>query len=223
MDRWVIVAAACLLASCGLSFVGPGARALPASYQRVAVPVFENRSAEPQLGVDCARGLQDRLSAGGRRVVSEPQGADLVLIGVIEEVEDRPVAFEDLGQRARRVETELVVVLTLTARSQGEEIWRVDREPGQRVFTASGTPFEVHAARKAAAQAACEEVALLLADELVDMLWEDPGASGMARGSLSDDEAPEDLGPARPTEPSGPVGLPPKKKKKNVDISDPKR
>ena len=201
----VTVSTLCL-ASCGLGFVGPGARALPANYQRVSVPVFENRSAEVQLGVDCARLLQDRLSAGGRQVVSGPQGADLVLVGVVEAVRDRPLAFAGSGQGGH-LESEVEVEVSLMARSTQGELWRGEHFLGYHVYISSGPPLEVQLARREAVHVAGEEATLTLAEELVDSLWEVNGVIGAQRPRIEDTSSQE--GVERPAaEPTTAVGPP---------------
>ncbi len=204
------------LSGCGYTFIGPGARALPPAFDPVAVPMFENRTAESQLSVVCTRALQDRLSAGGRSVVSEPRGAALVIEGVIEAVEERPVAFDDLGQGVRRVEGELTLRVVMVARVDGQEVWRQERAEGSRLFAASGSPAQVDAARRQALAAACEEVAAFGGDALVDTLWAEPDVAQPAARAAGRDlfAAPEE------EEDQSAVGAPPRRQRDDLRAPD---
>jgi hypothetical protein len=61
-----------LLAACGYGFAASGS--LPGGLERAAVPPFENRSAEPELGAVVAGSLRQELAARGVSVRGDARG-----------------------------------------------------------------------------------------------------------------------------------------------------
>lgn len=197
----------CVQVGChGYHFAGVGARALPSEYRSVAVPGFENMSAESGLGSSCARVLQARLAVGGVVLAADPAEADLVLRGVIEGVSAEPVAFDaPEGVMTEQVTLEASVSLTLVASVLGAEVWRDEGRRGVRLYEGSGDPVQAHAARREAIEAACAEAALDAAGALVEDLEATPEAAEMldAPPLVLDDvgpqeaaEAPEEAAPS---------------------------
>lgn len=214
----------CAQVGCGgYRFAGVGARALPSEYRSVAVPGFENMSAESGLGSACARVLQARLAVGGVVLAADPTEADLVVSGVIEGVETEPVAFDaPEGVMTEQVTVEASVSLTLVARVLDAEVWRAEGRRGARLYESSGDPVQTHAARREAVDAACAEAALDAADALVDHLEATPEAAEMFDAPpaiLDDGESQEAAGEVEEATPSVVGGAP--VEERPVDLTEP--
>ncbi len=223
----LLPALACVVgtSACGYSFSGVGANALPRDYHSVAVPTFENRSAESSLGSACSQSLQDGLLAGGV-VTTDPEEADLVVRGVVHSIQDQPVGVEQLEPGAHNVEMELVVVIDVIATVVDTEVWRGEGISAGALYTTAGPIPEVHARRVEASKEACDLAVTLARQELVAHLNAHPEYSQvllapLEQGDNGDNGDTEDTEPKQ--DPLTPVGKPPGEDKERDDIADPQR
>ena len=101
------------------------------SMKRIAVRYFDNRTAEPNLGVDLADAVIFALQTDNTLKVVEEGDANTILAGVVTRyVRREAFAREDLTVTEYQVQ--IAVALTLTRRATGETVFE------NRRFTGTG-------------------------------------------------------------------------------------
>lgn len=118
-SRLFAAALACALSlsltGCGYSLAGRGSF-LPEYIRTIAVPLFENLTAVPDVDrVLTERVMQEFIGRGRYKVVSERTGADAVLVGAITGIDFRPAALTVQQQASR-------YALVLTARVEFRDL-----------------------------------------------------------------------------------------------------
>ena len=94
---WLALALSLMLGGCGYQMAGRGASQLPPHLKTIAIPVFENSSAEPALQRPFTEALRRAFITDGRlRLVNDQTGADLVMTGILTRYSIRAVAFNNL-------------------------------------------------------------------------------------------------------------------------------
>ncbi len=119
---WVLLLLALLLAGCGYRPLGaePAGSATPT----LAVPLFANRSTEVGLEAIMANALLNTFSqTRAIKVTPFEEGADLVLEGKVQSVENTSVAFQNVSQSTVRRVT-MRVELVLRRQDSGKTIWK---------------------------------------------------------------------------------------------------
>ncbi len=81
-----------ILSSCGYSLVGRG-NSLPEHIQTVQIPIFENKTGEPDLDSIITRVVKEKFIIDGRLKVVDSDLADSLLEGKIVSYNISPVAF----------------------------------------------------------------------------------------------------------------------------------
>src|SRR4030043_291577 len=98
LGRWFALILMLSLLGCGYRPVGmedPSAHERPT----IAIPLFNNRSTEIGLESLLANTFIQTFSQNKDwRIVTQPQGADLVLEGSVRSVENRSIAFFDINR-----------------------------------------------------------------------------------------------------------------------------
>jgi len=116
-SRLLIVAAVLMLCTtgCGYHFSGEGPGPKPGLHN-IAIPVFENKTSEPDLGAIFAGELRKEfMRRGSMRVVPQDE-AEAVFRGTITNIYSSAVAHRDLPltyNNALAIETRLYVVLEI--------------------------------------------------------------------------------------------------------------
>lgn len=99
MKRWFVVSALavllCMAQGCGYHFSGQGPGPKP-GLQRIAVPVFENNTAEPELGSLFAGALRKEFMKRGSMNVTPVDEAEAVFYGTITRLHTVSVAHRDI-------------------------------------------------------------------------------------------------------------------------------
>ncbi|TDJ60234.1 MAG: hypothetical protein E2O42_04815 [Nitrospina sp.] len=94
---WLALAIGLTLWGCGYQMAGRGASQLPPHLKTIAIPVFENSSAEPALQRPFTEALRRAFITDGRlRLVNDQNRADLVMTGTLTKYWIRAVAFNSL-------------------------------------------------------------------------------------------------------------------------------
>jgi hypothetical protein len=107
-----------LLAACGYSTSSRTAKGI----KSIAVPFFENQTAEPALEITVTESIIQNLVEDNTLKVTGEDYADAILRGQIVEFQNRPFSFDaDLNAEEYRVD--IKVRATLTNRELGEPIW----------------------------------------------------------------------------------------------------
>ena len=140
---------------------------LPDDIQTVAVPTFQNDSAEPQVEIQATRATIAQLQQDGSLEVVDLGQADTVLKVRITGYELRPIDFDDENtRRADEYRMTLTADVVLVRRSTGEVVSQRSGVSGQAEFQASGG---LTSARRSAMPAAAEDLARQIVDAVVDM------------------------------------------------------
>ena len=123
LGRWFALILMLSLLGCGYRPVGLEA---PTGQERptIAIPLFNNRSTEIGLESLLANTFIQTFSQNKDwRIVTQPQGADLVLEGNVRSVENRSIAFFDINRSLIRRVT-IQVELNLRRKESGKIIWK---------------------------------------------------------------------------------------------------
>jgi outer membrane lipopolysaccharide assembly protein LptE/RlpB len=116
--------AATALAGCGYRLSGGGS--LPDHVRRIAVPMFENRTQDPDIAQRMTESIVDEFVHRGNYVtVPSPQDADAVLRGTILTYRTVPISI-DLDGRATRYEIQIHLEGTLEDLVNDEVLWEDD-------------------------------------------------------------------------------------------------
>lgn len=86
--------AAQAVVGCGYSLVGTGRSALPSHITSVAIPLFANRTLEPELEKDITSAIRQEFIRDGRLKVVDTAGATSLLEGQLVSYTLDPVAFD---------------------------------------------------------------------------------------------------------------------------------
>ncbi len=149
-----------LLSGCGYGFVAAGS---PQVLGVVAITEFSNDTAEVGLGHDCAATLRDRLGTGVNPGVASAEAADLVVVGRVSHVVERPLALASGG-----VDLELEVTVAVRAvNADGDLVYEGEVRGVDAVRSGRGAGA-AHLARGAGARRACRDAMDTLVDELRD-------------------------------------------------------
>ncbi len=92
---WLGLLVCLTLWGCGYQMAGRGASQLPPHLKTIAIPVFENNSAEPTIQRPFTEALRRAFITDGRlRLVNNKAGADLLVTGTLTNYWIRAVAFD---------------------------------------------------------------------------------------------------------------------------------
>ncbi len=131
----LISSALMCLASCGgYHFAGEGQGPKP-GLKCIAIPVFVNKTTEPNAGAIFADALRQQfMQRGDMRVVSE-QNAEAVFMGVITTVSIAPVAHNPVGLVENRITVENRLIVTVDIRCEEKQSHKVLwRDPSLRYY-----------------------------------------------------------------------------------------
>lgn len=122
---WVL----CGLCGCGYR-VGS---LLPKDIKTVAVPMFENKTPEPELEVMVTNGIIQEFITDGSLQVVEEENADTILLGEIIDYRREPIRYtkEEITREYRLV---IAVRLVFKDQRHNEVIWENPRVEGETTF-----------------------------------------------------------------------------------------
>ncbi|MFH1024323.1 MAG: LptE family protein [Planctomycetota bacterium] len=157
MTRWIFVVLLAATAGCGYS----SHFELPDNIQRVAVPIFENKTLYRDLEYDLTAAVKQEIQARSKLEVTEVEGADAVLSGVIIDYSVYAIRTDQDSQT-----TEYAVVLTFDAKLEEQEGGKIlFATKGRRItstYVVARGEDETTARRVAFARMARQLVALAL-------------------------------------------------------------
>ena len=114
-----------LVGGCGYRLAGRSA-ALPDHVKRIAVPLFENRTDQPDIAERLTESVVDEFVArGGFVATSSAEGADALLRGIVAAYRSTPVVLGEDGL-ATRYEIQVQIQAELVDLSSDEVLWKDD-------------------------------------------------------------------------------------------------
>lgn len=96
---------------CGYSLVGTGKSVLPSHITSIAVPMFSNKTLEPELEKDITDAIRQAFIKDGRLKVLDSASANSLLEGKLESYTLDPVAF-DMSDRVTQYRVVIGVYIT---------------------------------------------------------------------------------------------------------------
>jgi outer membrane lipopolysaccharide assembly protein LptE/RlpB len=160
------MAASLLLAvGCGYHFSGEGAGPRP-GLKRIAIPVFENETAEPDLGSLFAGALRRQFMQRGGMVVVPSEQAEAVFKGRVIGLHASAVSHREVEQT---IETRLYATLEIRCvdAKNGAVLWQDPKLIYYKVFTQATDPMASFDNRRQALAYLAEEMAIRIHDRFL--------------------------------------------------------
>jgi hypothetical protein len=130
----VISAASLCLASCGYHFSGEGAGPKP-GLTCIAIPVFENKTSEPNAGALFAGALREEFMRKGTMRVVPVEEAEAVFRGTITGISIAPIAHHAVSAVSNRLTVENRLYITLNIRCEDKKSHKILwQDPAFRYF-----------------------------------------------------------------------------------------
>jgi len=130
---------ACLLLHCGVySFSGSG---LPSHIRTVAVPIFENRTAEIGIRETLTDAVTEALVTDGRLRVVGPDAADSIIEGTVVDYREQAYTY-DRSENVQEYIVRIYVDVSYQDVRNRTAIWEEKRLEGWGTYDVSLTPPE---------------------------------------------------------------------------------
>lgn len=118
--RYAAVVAVLLLTCCGYHVTG-SANLLPKTIHTIAIPAFGNASTQYKVSDRLAEDLtREFISRTRYQITSDPEHADAVLTGSVNNYASYPTIFDPASNRATGVQLVLFVSVTLRDKATGK-------------------------------------------------------------------------------------------------------
>jgi hypothetical protein len=141
-SRWFrlpVAGLACLSLCCGIySFSGSG---LPSHIRTVAVPVFENRTAEIGIRENLTDAVTEALVTDGRLRVVGPETADSIIQGTVIDYKEQAYTY-DRSENVQEYIVRIYVDVTYQDVKNRTDIWEEKRMEGWGTYDVSISPPE---------------------------------------------------------------------------------
>ncbi|NLI80848.1 MAG: LptE family protein [Deltaproteobacteria bacterium] len=154
-----------ILHGCGYHFSGEGPGPKP-GLKRIAIPVFENRTGEPELGSLFAAALRQQFfMRGNLQVVPEDQ-AEVIFRGRITDIYTSSVAHIDVQQT---IQTRLYVTLDIRCQDAqtGKAIWQDPQFTYYKTYLMVPDPIASFDNRREAFEFLAKEMAIRIHDRFL--------------------------------------------------------
>lgn len=149
----VLLALATLLGGCGYTVHGT----LPSHINTVAVPIFENRTAEPAIEGFITRAVVQAFSANGRLKVVGSGQADAILHGEIIRYSVTSIAF-DKDANVRQYRLQVMVNLRMSDVRRNAVLFQQNAVREQADFRVQETVSQTISREETALQAAAADI-----------------------------------------------------------------
>jgi hypothetical protein len=141
----VISAMLICLASCGYHFSGEGAGPKP-GLVRIAIPVFENKTSEPDLGAKIAEALrQEFIRKGNMKVVTVAE-AEAVFKGTVTNIRVIPVGHHAVSAVSNQITVQNMILLSADIRCEDKQthkiIWRSPNFTVHQFYQTNNNPLQ---------------------------------------------------------------------------------
>jgi len=156
----------CLL-GCGYHFPGQ-AGALPAGVEKLYIPLFVNKTAEPQLESKVTSRVSEVFSRNSKiSQVETPSSAEAILTGTIRDYQTRALSF-DRNDAIGEYRSTMIVDVALHQAETEQLLWQ-----GTVSWSAEYSAGTDKNAQEGFEQQALDEITLRLAEELLYKLLDD--------------------------------------------------
>lgn len=142
-------------AGCDYKLVGTGS-SLPPGIKTIHLPTMENRTAEPNLGIQLTQSLTNQLVQDGRLKVTGA-GADAKLQGTIVSYALRPLSY-DASNSVTAYQVSLAVEVVLTEQATDKRLL-AQRVTDTSLYDVTGSVIGSEGARDAAVVVAAQRMA----------------------------------------------------------------
>ena len=133
------------LASCGYHFSGEGAGPKP-GLTLIAIPVFDNKTSEPNLGAKIAEALRQEFIRKGNMKVVTVEEAEAVFKGTVRSIRVLPVAHHAVSGVANQITTENMLMLTVDILCEDKKthkiLWRNPNFSYRKVYQVNSNPLQ---------------------------------------------------------------------------------
>ena len=141
----VISAMLICLASCGYHFSGEGAGPKP-GLARIAIPVFENKTSEPNLGAKIAEALRQEFIRKGNMKVVPVEEAEAVFKGTVTNIRVIPVGHHAVSGVSNQVTVQNMLLLTVDIRCEDKithkTLWRNPAFTVRQFYQINNNPLQ---------------------------------------------------------------------------------
>ncbi|MCW8858978.1 MAG: LPS assembly lipoprotein LptE [Deltaproteobacteria bacterium] len=167
MRHFIGLALALVLLGCGYHFPGQGGT-LPAGVEKLYIPLFVNKTAEPQLENRLTASVSEVLSRNKSLVqVGRPDQADALLLGTLDRYQRRALSF-DKNDDITEYRATLVASLQLKKARTEDLLWQKTLS-----WSADYRAAADRTAQRDLENQAIDEISLRLAEELLNALLDD--------------------------------------------------
>ncbi len=163
--RWVALIAALMAGSCGYHFSGEGPGPQP-GLRRIAIPVFENSTSEPDLGAIFAGALRKEFLTKGDILVVPLEEAEAVFRGKVSYIAASPVAHRAADDT---IQERLYVTLDIRCEDvrNGTVIWQDSHFTYYKTFLQNPDPMITFDNRRSALEYLAREMAMRIHDRFL--------------------------------------------------------
>ena len=141
----VISAMLICLASCGYHFSGEGTGPKP-GLRCIAIPVFENKTSEPNLGAIFAEALRQEFIRKGTMKVVPVEDAEAVIKGTITNINILAISHHAVNHVSNRVTVENRLFVTLDISCEEKQshkiLWRDPAFRYSKVYQVNNNPLQ---------------------------------------------------------------------------------
>lgn len=167
MRLLVIVITLLSVFGCGYHFPGKGG-SLPGEVQKVYLPLFVNRTSEPQLESLLSNNVSEVFARNGNiSQVETQQQAEAVLEGVVSSYSSRAVSY-DKNDDISEYRSTIVIDVALRQVSDGRLLWQ-----GSVAWSDEYPATDDKAEQEDRERDAIENISLRIAEELLSRLLDD--------------------------------------------------
>jgi hypothetical protein len=165
----------CIAACCGYEFSGEGEGPKP-GLRCIAIPVFENKTTEPDAGAIFAGALRQEFIRKGNMQVVPVEGAQAVFRGTVKTIRIASVAHNPVEVASQRVTVENRLFITLDIRCEEKEsrkvLWRDPNFTYSTVYATSLNPLQPDPVldfdyRRAAVNTLAQDMAIRIHDRFL--------------------------------------------------------
>lgn len=151
--------------SCSYNMVG-GDLKLPKHVRKISIPVFGNKTREPQIERDLTRAVREEFVVDGRLKVVSQEESDAVLLGEIQSYSLVPLAF-DARDRVTEYRLNLAVLVILRDVVEGKTLFKETLETDEE-YRVTSSIADTETRKQEALEVSSRDFALKLLNLLTE-------------------------------------------------------